>query len=88
MSVIPRASFAKSGDFREAGQIIQLGYPPNRIDLLTSLTGVEFDQCYHERDIIEVDELPINFIDLEHLKTNKKATGRHQDLADLENLQN
>ena len=74
-------------DFLESGQIIQLGHPPNRIDLMTSLTGVNFEACYEKRKILDVDGLDINFIDLENLKANKKATGRHQDLADLENLE-
>jgi hypothetical protein len=74
-------------DFLESGQIIQLGHPPNRIDLMTSLTGVNFEACYEKRKILDIDGLEINFIDLENLKANKKATGRHQDLADLENLE-
>jgi predicted nucleotidyltransferase len=74
-------------DFVEAGQIIQLGYPPNRIDILTSLKGVNFGACYENRVVVEIDDLAVNFIDLENLKQNKKSTGRLQDLADLENLQ-
>ncbi|MGB3715185.1 MAG: hypothetical protein WA996_12215 [Candidatus Promineifilaceae bacterium] len=74
-------------DFLESGQIIQLGNPPNRIDLLTSLTGVSFEACYEKRIVLDVEDLEINFIDLENLKANKKATGRYQDLADLENLE-
>jgi phage replication-related protein YjqB (UPF0714/DUF867 family) len=74
-------------DFLESGHIIQLGHPPNRIDLMTSLTGVTFEACYEKRKILDVDGLEINFIDLENLKANKKATGRYQDLADLENLE-
>jgi hypothetical protein len=73
-------------DFLEPGQIIQLGHPPNRIDLLTSLTGVSFEACYEKRVILDNEDLRINFIDLANLKANKKAAGRHQDLADLENL--
>lgn len=73
-------------DFLVIDQIIQLGYPPNRIDLLTSLPGVNFEDCYPERFITEVDGVAVNFIDLKNLKTNKQASGRAQDLADLENL--
>jgi predicted nucleotidyltransferase len=68
-------------------QIIQLGYAPNRIDLLTTLEGVEFEKCYASRVEVEIDGVKVNFIDLENLKQNKKATGRHQDLADVENLE-
>jgi predicted nucleotidyltransferase len=73
-------------DFTEPDQIIQLGYPPNRIDLLTTPRGVNFSTCYNNRIEAEIDGLTINFIDLDNLKRNKAATGRHQDLADLENL--
>jgi hypothetical protein len=77
----------KISDFLVPDQIIQLGYPPNRIDVLTTLPGVDFASCYPSRLEIEVAGVRVNFIDLENLKKNKRATGRHQDLADLENLQ-
>jgi len=77
----------KCEDFLIDNQIIQLGYPPNRIDLLTSVDGVDFADCYSKRLEISIDGILINFIDLENLKKNKKASGRMQDLADLENLQ-
>lgn len=73
-------------DFLEADQVIQLGYPPNRIDLLTSLKGISFQQCYAEKVTVSIDDVKVHFIDLEHLKENKRAVGRHQDLADLEEL--
>ncbi|TSA29551.1 MAG: hypothetical protein D4R67_01850 [Bacteroidetes bacterium] len=73
-------------DFLKTDEFIQIGYPPNRIDLVLSCDGVDFTTCYQSRLIVEVDGLKINFIDLENLKKNKKATGRLQDLADLENL--
>ncbi len=74
-------------DFLVADQIIQLGYPPNRIDLLTTLPGVEFAPCYAARVVVEIDGVAVNFIDLQNLRKNKQASGRFQDLADLENLQ-
>lgn len=73
-------------DFLSQGQIIQLGYPPNRIDLLTSIDGVNFADCYPSRLEINIDNITVSFIDLENLKKNKKASERLQDLADLENL--
>jgi len=73
-------------DFLVSDQIIQLGYPPSRIDLLTSLPGVEFEECYPTRMAITIDGITVNFIDLANLKKNKRASGRTQDLADLENL--
>ena len=77
----------KEEDFLEPGQVIQLGYPPKRIDLLTSILGVNFETCYPKRVQVEIDGIQVNFIDLENLKKNKKAVGRHQDLADIENLE-
>lgn len=73
-------------DFLVPTQVVQLGHPPNRIDLILTLQGVEFEKCYETRIQIQIDEITINFIDLENLKKNKKAVGRLQDLADLENL--
>ena len=73
-------------DFLSPGYIVQLGQPPARIDLLTSVTGLEFEACYESREHIEVQGSVIDFIDLDSFKKNKKAVGRHQDLADLENL--
>ncbi len=77
----------KSDDFLESGQIIQLGYPPNRIDILTTLTDLKFEDCYKAKIAVEIQGLHINFIDIENLKKNKRATGRPQDLADAENLE-
>jgi len=75
-----------AADFLKPDQIVQLGFPPNRIDLMTSPKGVEFENCYALREAIEIEGLKVELIDLNNLKINKKATGRHQDLADLENL--
>jgi hypothetical protein len=76
----------KEDDFTAPDQIIQLGYPPERIDIITTPPGVDFDTCYTNRVQAEMDGVLVNFIDLENLKRNKKASGRHQDLADIENL--
>ena len=77
----------KDSDFVVPDQIIQLGYPPRRIDIMTTIPGVDFSECYPSHTTVNVEGVPVNFIDLENLKKNKKATGRHQDLADLENLE-
>jgi hypothetical protein len=74
-------------DFLEPDQIIQLGFPPNRINLLTDLEGVDFGQANAGIVAANVDGIPIYFIGLEDLKRNKRAVGRHQDLADLERLE-
>jgi hypothetical protein len=74
-------------DFQVPDQVVQLGYPPNRIDLITTPDGVDFESCYHSKIEVIINEVPVQFIDLENLKKNKKSSGRLQDLADLENLQ-
>lgn len=74
-------------DFLTKGMVVQLGYPPNRIDLINSPDGVEFAECYQSRIEVEIDEIKIAIIDLENLKKNKLASGRLQDLADLEKLE-
>lgn len=73
-------------DFLQKGMVVQLGYPPNRIDLINSPDGVDFGECYDAKIEIEIGEVKIPVIDLENLKKNKKASGRLQDLADLEKL--
>lgn len=74
-------------DFQASDQIIQLGYPPNRIDLITTPDGIDFETCYQAKIEVIIDNIPVNFIDLDNLRKNKQASGRLQDLADLENLQ-
>lgn len=76
----------KEQDFLAPDTIIQLGYPPRRIDLLTTMLGVDFDQCFTAKVVVEMGGIKINFIDLENLKKNKLVTGRAQDIADVENL--
>jgi len=90
VTALEQFGFASLGltdeDFLDPGVIIQLGNPPNRIDLLMTITGVEFASCFESRIVILVDDVEINFIDLENLRKNKQAVGRPQDLADLDNL--
>jgi phage replication-related protein YjqB (UPF0714/DUF867 family) len=76
-----------ASDFSAPNEFIQLGYPPNRIDIITSCDGLEFDDCYEQRTLARFEDLEVPFIDLENLIINKKATGRPQDLGDVDNLQ-
>ena len=76
----------KEEDFLVKGQVIQLGYPPNRIDVIGSADGIDFAECYPLRVQVNIDGIQVDFIDLENLKKNKQSSGRLQDLADLENL--
>jgi hypothetical protein len=73
--------------FLEKEKNIRMGNPPLRIEILTSIDGVEFAECYRNKRIVTIDDIDVSFISLEDLKKNKKASGRYQDLADLENLE-
>lgn len=72
--------------FLAAEKVVRMGEPPLRIDILTSIEGVQFVDCFKRRQLITVGELELSLISLADLKTNKKATGRHQDLTDLDHL--
>jgi hypothetical protein len=72
--------------FLKDKQIIRMGVPPLKLELCTFISGVEFDECYQARVVDELDGVEVDLIDLEHLKQNKKASGRPKDLADLEKL--
>ena len=72
--------------FLKERNMIRLGLPPVRIEILTSATGVSFEECYRRKVADTVDDVEISFISLDDLKTNKKAAGRHKDLGDCENL--
>lgn len=65
---------------------IRMGNPPLRIEILTSIDGVEFSECYKHKRSSRIDGVKVNFISLSDLKKNKKASGRHRDLDDLEHL--
>lgn len=72
--------------FLQKPKIIRMGFPPMRLEITTSISGVEFDECYQTRIVDELDDIVVNLIDLENLKKNKKASGRPKDIADLEKL--
>ncbi|MDZ4199939.1 MAG: nucleotidyltransferase [Kiritimatiellia bacterium] len=72
--------------FQERGKIIRMGVPPMRIEVLTDIDGVAFDDCYAARITTEIDGQMVQLISLEHLRMNKKAAGRHKDMDDLEHL--
>ena len=74
-------------DFTIEDRVVQLGYPPLRIDLLTGIDGVDFDSAWASRLVFPYDGLPINFIGLDALKANKLASGRPRDIDDLDQLQ-
>ncbi len=67
-------------------RIVRMGVPPLRIELTTNISGVRFDECYKNRVVAVIDGVRVNLISLPKLKKNKKASGRHKDLDDLEHL--
>ena len=74
-------------DFTKKENIIQLGYPPLRIDLLTEIDGVTFNDCFVNRKEVTIEGLKFFFIGYNDLLKNKKKSGRYNDLNDLENLE-
>lgn len=72
--------------FQKENRVIRLGVPPVRLQITTTISGVEFQECYAQRVVDELDGVQVNLINLRQLKLNKKASGRLQDLDDLENL--
>jgi hypothetical protein len=89
-TVLKEFGFASLGltaaDFVNSYQVIQLGVVPTRIDLLTSLTGVSFDEAWQDRVDAELGGVRASIIGREALIKNKRSTGRPQDLADLDAL--
>ncbi len=73
-------------DFTTLDRVVQLGYPPYRIDIITSISGVEFENAWANRLVVDVDGMQVPFIGRDDLLTNKRATGRPKDLLDVERL--
>lgn len=90
MAALNDFGFGKLGlstaDFEKADQVVQLGYPPFRIDLMTAVDGVDFEDAWPDRVEVQLGELRVSFIGLDALKANKRASGRPRDIDDLENL--
>ncbi len=76
-----------ASDFLEPDIVVQLGYPPVRIDLITSATGVEFTSCWDRRVLVGVGSVEAGIISEADLIANKKASARPQDLVDVEVLE-
>jgi len=73
-------------DFILPGRVIQLGFPPVRIDIVTSISGVSWQEAFNGSQQIELDDLTCPFIGKSEFIQNKKAIGRHKDLSDIESL--
>jgi len=74
------------GDFTRPNAVVQLGLPPNRIDLLTSISGVDFVEAWNGKVDGDLDGLPVSFLGWDALLKNKEASGRDQDATDLKKL--
>jgi hypothetical protein len=72
--------------FLKEQSIVRMGIPPMRIEILTTISGVSFAECYAERVIDTIEGVEVSLISLPRLKENKKASGRFKDLNDLEHL--
>jgi hypothetical protein len=77
----------KKGDFLEPGSIVQLGYPPNRIDIVTGIEAVTFTEAWNHRIAGTMDGIPVHFIGKDQLIKNKRAARRSKDLADADALE-
>jgi hypothetical protein len=74
-------------DLSTPGVVFQIGVPPLRVDVITSIDGVEFEAAWPDRVAVTLDGTPVHLISRHHLIANKRASGRLQDLADLERLE-
>jgi len=77
----------KEIDLGSPDMVCQIGVAPNRIDILTSIDGVEFDDAWKQRVEVNIEGLSVFVLSKAHLITNKKAVGRPQDLADIDRLE-
>ena len=73
-------------DLLKPDVVLELGFEPNRIDIMTSISGVEFTEAYKKKRKSMFGRQPAFFISFQHLVRNKKATGRLKDMADVETL--
>ena len=74
------------GAFLGDDKIARMGYPPYRAEIMTSVSGVSFDECWTRREVSDWDGVEVPVIGLPHLLKNKRASGRPKDLADLDEL--
>lgn len=70
-------------DFCNPDNVYQMGLPPYQIDVLTSISGVEFESAYADRRILSIDDLRMPFLSLNDMLVNKRESGRDKDLVDV-----
>jgi hypothetical protein len=73
--------------FQEPGNVYRIGRSPVQIDIINRASGIDFDDCYSRREIIPSGDIRISVISKADLLRNKRASGRHRDLADAETLE-
>ncbi|MCR4337177.1 MAG: hypothetical protein NUV91_05160 [Candidatus Omnitrophica bacterium] len=76
----------RNDTFAQKAIVLQIGVPPRRIDIITEIDGVEFDEAYLRKNEIEIAKLSIPFLSKEDLIKNKESTGRDKDKLDAKNL--
>jgi hypothetical protein len=67
-------------------RVIGMGLPPYKIEVVTSIDGVTFEECFANRLLVEIDGITVAYLSLKDLRENKKASGRYKDLNDLQHL--
>lgn len=72
--------------FLAADKIVRMGVPPLRLEILTSISGVAFAEAYAARQAVDIHGVSVSLINRTHLIQNKRASGRHKDLDDVEHL--
>ena len=75
-----------AADFQEPDVMVQLGREPQRINILTYASGLQFSDAYKNRVLVKIGNVDVPFISVDDLRTNKMATGRPRDLADVADL--
>jgi hypothetical protein len=73
-------------DFKKKDSVVQLGLPPVRIDIITSISGVTWEQADASKEPGKYGEVPVFYIGKKQYLANKRATGRAKDIADIEAL--
>jgi hypothetical protein len=74
-------------DLQKDGLIFQIGVAPCRIDILTSIDGLNFEDAFANSDIVDIEGIPVNVLSVPDLIKNKRSTGRTKDIADAESLE-
>jgi hypothetical protein len=77
----------EEGTFVKLGVVFQIGVAPRRIDVMSSVSGVEFDEAYHHRQTVEIEGMPVPILSHDDLVRNKRATGRDKDRLDADRLE-